>query len=264
MKRLVYPLLVCAFSLAAWFVFLFLLGPKIEVMFRDAGGRSFYMTDRWIDATLQFGTRGYLWFWVPVSLTLTLFLAAWFPVIPDRIRLWTGRSFVVWSLVLFALAGWCMAVGAIGGMMVAGAFGTKAQVYEMVLREQSILEQAEGRYAKTMELLARMRNLRPVETPVEQLDPKERRNRKGDLIRLMYTENSTEMKKRVLASLWPFRMEIKEGSREAGKVLEVASVLAGREFTKLGDFFAWLEPRLGKEGWDPVPAYRLVAPGDKP
>jgi len=264
MKRLVYPLLVCAGSLAALFIFLFLLGPKIEAMFQDAGGRSFYMTDRWMDATLQLGARSYSWFWVPVSLTLVLFLAAVLSVVPEKIRHWTGRIFLVWSLGLFVLAGWCMAMGAIGGMLVAGAFDTKARMYERVLREQSILEQAEGRYAKTMEMLARMRNLRPVETPVEKLDPKERRNRKGDLIRLMYAENSPEMKKRVLASLWPLRAEIKEGTSEAEKVREVAHLLTGNEFLKLEDFFTWLEPRLGREGWEPVPAYRLVAPGDKP
>jgi hypothetical protein len=264
MKRLIYPLLVCFVSLAALFVFLFLLGPKIEAMFRDVGGRSFYMTDWGIDATLQLGVRGHHWFWMPVSLTLALFLAALVSFVPEKIRLWSGRIFVVWSLGLFIFAGWCMAVGAIGGMLVAGAFDTEAKMYEMVLREQSLLELAQNRHSKTIELLGRMRNLRPVEMPVEQLTPKERRSRTYDLIRLMKDDLSIEMKKQMLASLWPLRAELKEGTREAERVLKIAASVTGTEFSDLEDFFAWLEPRLGHEGWVPVPAYRLVAPTDKP
>lgn len=252
-----YSLLVSVISLLGGEFALFFMLPKVEAIFREVGGREVFL--RFV--VYEWVYRASTWhalFWIPILLTAILFLLPLLPALSEVARKRIGIFFTAWSLVCLAMAFWIMGLASVGLMQATIAQGSRIAVYERVLEEFALLESARGRHEAVNARIAAMIGTKPTEIrSADELSPSDRRKRVGTLLILLGGEKSPELRKRLLATALMFRAEVKPGSSEEGKLLEAANELTGQAFASSSDFFKWLEPQVGKDGWDPVGMYKV-------
>lgn len=258
MKKWAFPLLV---ALLAWGVFVFhalFLQPKLMVMAQELGQRPFYASNflldiaRWISSSLFTGCG------ILLGLTLLLALPAVLPFLAEGVRSGLALVFQVWTFLLTAMVFGCLLATLVEFQFLAMDYDSRNRMYEKVMMEHAILEEAQDRHQRILEALGRLRHTRPVETPVSEMDAKEKRARSQDLLRALHQPASIEVKKRLLASLAPLREQIRANSGEEERFLKVVAEITGQDFGSVSDFFLWLDSQGPDEGWEPVPYYRLV------
>ena len=134
----------------------------------------------------------------------------------------------------------------------------KTRVFATVLEEFALRESAENRMDKVQAQMAVLKSLVPVTIKsAEELSRSDRQLRMIQLVKYLEETKSPAMQKKILATLLLFRAQVAQDQRRERTVLDVASGLAGQSFSRSGEFFDWLSPRLGTEGWEPVPLYRF-------
>lgn len=255
-----YAALASLVSLAALWLFTFALAPRIFAQFRELGGFEIYLREWPMEAPIRWALRFRPAFWCVVPFAFLPLLAACLPQCGETARRIAGGIHVTFSGLLFLAALWFLTSASMGFSEAALAEHMKLRFNEGILREFLLTETAANRYEQVLQRMATFWG-KPVEIrSAEELSPSDRRERLGDLVRLLRQTQDPALKKRLLASAYGFRAEIKPGTSTAQTVLEQASALTGESFPSLDAFFQWLEPQMGHEPWQPIPLYRFESP----
>lgn len=135
-----------------------------------------------------------------------------------------------------------------------GAQLGETAVYKRTLERFALLEAAQGR----LEKLREMRDMKMVEVrSVSEFSDAEARERISSLITALPRVNDTAIKRRILATLSLFRERIRRDSYAARDVPQHAAE-AGAPTTKShAEALDWIAANLQKDGWDPVPLFKL-------
>jgi hypothetical protein len=136
---------------------------------------------------------------------------------------------------------------------------TKEASYKKTLEEFAILQAAEGRFEKLRDSVESARSMRFVEVGnITELSKEDQQTRLMALMSLLRGDASPATKKMALASTIQFREQIQRSRLlYAEPVLKAASELGVPQTADVQSFYAWLEPMMGKDGWNPAPMFRI-------
>lgn len=166
---------------------------------------------------------------------------------------------------LALLAGFvaCLALYLLSSAGVAFKFASLDQtretnIYKQTLDQFSLLEAAQGRYAKLHETFLKTRDLKMVEVrDVSGFNDAEARKRITTLIDSLPKATDITMKRHILATLCLFRDRIRQDSYEARDLLPHAIEAGAPSTNSHVETLQWIAAHLNQDGWEPLPLFKF-------
>lgn len=138
----------------------------------------------------------------------------------------------------------------------------ETRFYRQTLEQFALLEAAQGRYEKLREDFQEFRNMKMVEvrSPADFNDV-EANDRISSLIAALPKSTDPATKRRILATLSLFRQRIHKNSYPARDVPRHAIEAGAPPMNSHVEAFDWIASSLNKDGWDPLPLFKLSPQG---
>ncbi len=192
------------------------------------------------------------------ALLLAVFVLALLPFIKE-----SGRRVacgILYSLAFGTsiLAIFLLTVASAGMIFVNGDLYNKNRIYASTLNQFTLLESANGRFDQIQSLDAKLSSAKLIEVKDASALSEQQR---GEQIKGIFygLENSKDVTflKQLLATSDQFRTSITKNPYREKSVLSAAT-LCGAPADNIDAFYAWLEPKIGTDGWNNLPLHVLV------
>jgi hypothetical protein len=134
----------------------------------------------------------------------------------------------------------------------------EVKLYKGRLDQFVLLEAAHGRYDKLRESFLKTRDFKLVEAQkASEFNDAEARKRVFTLIGVLAQADDIAMKKRILATLGLFRERVRKDDYEARYLLSHATEAGAPSSNSHVETLQWIAANLNKDGWDPLPLFKL-------
>ena len=253
---IIYTLIISGISLFGIWICTFLAAPRILALYADLH-EQMVLPAPFSGVIAHIGLSLDL-FWPCAVCVLVLAILALIPAVPATLRSVANLLAIVISVLLAASAVVLFASVLMAGNELYFAQAHRTRVFSGALEEFSLREAAENRMADVQRMAGLTSLVQKRIESVEELSSSERSNRLAQVIRMLQTSQSPDMKKKLLATLILFRHELANDKQKLEIVLSNAEALAGQSFSDSETFCSWLDQHLGKDGWDPIPLYTFT------
>ena len=160
------------------------------------------------------------------------------------------------ALAVSVLVAYMLLSGSVGPVIAAQDQTHEIHAYKLALDHFGLLEETQGRFDKIFEEFRKSQGAKIVEVPsVSDLDDADIRARIPALLSILAEETDPAAKKRLLATLYLFRGLLRpDETRDVPRY----AVEAGAPTTNSpADTFQWIAANLNKDGWDPLPLFKI-------
>jgi len=130
--------------------------------------------------------------------------------------------------------------------------------YESALERYALLQSTQREFEGIHALVRSMDRLTPTEIDIKSLTRLEKRHYLSNLLIVLKEASSDSTKKMLLATSLQFRDLVVLDSSQSDKILKAAVQLHAEDTTDIEAFYAWLEKKIGTDGWTPTPLYKLI------
>ncbi len=161
-----------------------------------------------------------------------------------------GRPMLIALPILnLVLTGWIFLCTFDGSGRAITGYRFRTQALENALEERVILESLEGRKP----------NIPPDLLPLAEAawDDQDRSNRSRALYSTLAKVGDPAAQKRILATLIFFRHNYFPSIRNQERAKSISEAVSGESFGTLEEFWDWLDPQIGTDGWIPLDVYRM-------
>ena len=134
----------------------------------------------------------------------------------------------------------------------------ETSLYKRALDQLALLEAVQGRYDKLRETFLKTGGLNVVEAKdASEFKDAEARERVSILMGVLPQANDIAMKKQILATLSLFRERIGKDDYEARSLLSHATEAGAPSSNSHVETLEWIATNLNKDGWQPLPLFKL-------
>ena len=198
-------------------------------------------------------------FWMVLGLVLPLsFVVSLLVFVPGRVRRGASAIFFYSTLLTSALALYLITVSSISLSISYETAEYNSSCYARLLGEYALLESADGtldRVRKTIQPGDRV-TMEEIKDPA--LMPLAAQYRQVQMLLGALRANADPaVAKRILATTYAFREKVLSGT-DSRFISEQATFAGAPLPANAAAFYGWMGPKLGTEGWEPLPVYEFV------
>ena len=198
-------------------------------------------------------------FWMALGLVLPLsFVISLLVFLPGRVRQVASATFFYSTLLTSALALYLMTVSSIslGTSYEMGEYTSSG--YANLLGKYALLESADGTIDRVRKIIERGDRVTMQEVKDPALLPRDVQYRQVQmLLSVLRTQTDPAVAKRILATTYVFRDKVLSVA-DSKFISEQATFAGAPPATNAAAFYVWMGPKLGTEGWEPLPVYEFV------